>query len=380
MKYGLIGCGRIAPSHIGAACLNGLDIVAICDIVPEKMDDLLENMLKYGDMMDFTKEKADKIKKYTDYKQMIEENDLEMVAIATVSGPHHDIAKFCIEHGLHTLIEKPMSMSMADADEIVALQKQYGVTVGTNHEFRFFLAVQELKKAIDAGRFGRISHIVFNARANKQKSYYDQAAWRGTWADDGGTLMNQCTHVADKMRWLMGDDVESITAHTRQVFHNYIQGEDLGLALIKFGNGVIGTFEGTSNVFPGTEENKICVFGEKGTVRLSHGHVETWKFSEELPGDEEVRKMRDLPAQPWDNYGNGHPRLYADFIDAVKTGRDPLVSAQGGRNSMEFVLAMYKSQKEGVTVKLPLTDFASIDMMGYFDAPASADLGADATN
>ncbi len=357
MKYALIGCGRIAVNHIKAALNNKLEIVAVCDILPDKMEQLLA---KYG------LEKDESIHRYTDYKEMIEKEQPTLVSIATESGIHAEIALNCIDKGVNCIIEKPIAMSIADADKIIEHAEKMHVKVSACHQNRFNVAVQEARKALEAGRFGRLSHGSINVRWNRNKDYYDQAPWRGTWAQDGGCLMNQCIHGIDLLRWMFGDDIEEVYGQTRQQFHNYLEAEDVGMAVIKFKNGAICTVEGTTNVYPKNLEETLYIFGEKGTVKIggtSTNNIDVWQFADETEAD---GKNKGLKEQTSNVYGNGHTSLFADVIGAIENDRKPYVDAVAGRNALEVVLAIYKSQKTGMPVKLPLDNFASTDMEGEF--------------
>lgn len=357
MKYALIGCGRIATNHIKAVINNHLELVAVCDVIPEHMELLLEK----HDL-----NKTTSIKRYTDYKKMIEENELELVGIATESGLHAEIALYCIEHNINVIIEKPMAMSIEDADKIIQLSEEKGVKVSACHQNRFNIAVQEMRKALEAGRFGKLSHGSIHVRWNRNKDYYTQAPWRGTWAQDGGALMNQCIHGIDLLRWMMGDEIEEVYGVTRQQFHSYLEAEDVGMAVVKFRNGAVATIEGTTNVYPKNLEETLYLFGEKGTVKLggkSTNNIDVWNFSDETDADQNNKGLEEVTSNV---YGNGHTSLYADVIDAIKTDRKPYVDANAGKNALELVLAIYQSQKEGKAVKLPLKKFASVDMMGEF--------------
>ena len=230
------------------------------------------------------------IKRYTDYKVMLEEHpEIELAAIATPSGDHAEIAKYLINHGVNVIIEKPMSMNMKDADEIVRLAEEKDVVVSACHQNRFNIAVQETKKALDEGRFGTLSHGSIHVRWNRNKGYYDQAPWRGTWAEDGGCLMNQCIHGIDLLRWLMGGEVDTVYGVTRQQFHHYLEAEDVGMAVVTFKNGAVATIEGTTNVYPKNLEETLYLFGENGTVKIggsSTNNIDVWDFEGEqrLPG------------------------------------------------------------------------------------------------
>lgn len=357
MKYALIGCGRIAVNHIKAAVNNHLDIVAVCDPIPEAMESLLA---KHG------LEKDTSIRRYADYKEMIEEEHPTLVGIATESGLHAEIALYCIDHGVNLIIEKPMAMSMADAEEIIRRSEEKGVKVSACHQNRFNVAVQETRKALEAGRFGKLSHGSIHVRWNRNQDYYTQAPWRGTWAQDGGCLMNQCIHGIDLLRWMMGDEVEEVYGVTRQQFHHYLECEDVGMAVVKFKNGAIGTIEGTTNVYPKNLEETLYLFGETGTVKIggtSTNNIDVWNFADE---DEADAKNKGLQEATSNVYGNGHTSLYADMIDAIEHDRKPYVDAVAGRNALEMILAIYQSSATGKPVKLPLGKVASTDFTGSF--------------
>lgn len=357
MRYALIGCGRISTNHIKAAVNNKLEIVGVCDILPEKMEELLEKHELKND---------NSIHRYTDYKELIAAEKPELISIATESGNHAEIALYCIEAGINVIIEKPMAMSIADANKIIELAEEKHVKVSACHQNRFNVAVQELRKAVESGRFGKISHGSIHVRWNRNKGYYDQAPWRGTWAQDGGALMNQCIHGIDLLRWMMGDEVEEVYGATRQQFHDYLEAEDVGMAVVKFKNGAIGTIEGTTNVYPKNLEETLYVFGENGTVKIggtSTNNIDVWDFADETEADSKNKGLEEATSNV---YGNGHTSLFADVMDAIENDRKPYVDAVAGRNALEMILAIYKSQKTGQPVKLPLENFASTDMEGEF--------------
>ena len=357
MRYALIGCGRIATNHMKAAVNNQLEISAVCDVVPENMEVLLAKHELQNDMS---------IMRYTDYRSMIQEVKPDLVSIATESGIHAEIALFCIDHGVHVIIEKPMAMSISDANEIIQRSEEKHVKVSACHQNRFNIAVQEMRHALEAGRFGRLSHGSIHVRWNRNQGYYDQAPWRGTWAQDGGALMNQCIHGIDLLRWTFGGEIEEVYGQTRQQFHDYLEAEDVGMAVVKFKNGAIATIEGTTNVYPKNLEETLYIFGEKGTVKIggtSTNNIDVWDFADESEAD---TKNKGLQEETSNVYGNGHTSLFADMIDAIQNDRKPYVDAYAGRDALELVLAIYKSQKEGHAVRLPLENFASTDMEGEF--------------
>ena len=359
MKYALIGCGRIAINHIKAVINKQLELVAVCDVLPSKMEELLS---KQG--LAENKE----ILRYTDYRQMIEEHpEIQLISIATESGSHAEIALYCIDQGINLIIEKPMAMSIADADEIIRRAEANHVKVSACHQNRFNIAVQKLRKAVEAGRFGKLSHGSIHVRWNRNKDYYTQAPWRGTWAQDGGALMNQCIHGIDLLRWMMGSEVVSVYGQTKQQFHHYLEAEDVGMAVVNFANGAVATIEGTTNVYPQNLEETLYVFGQWGTVKLggkSTNNIDVWDFADETDED---RSNKGLEEAASNVYGNGHTSLFADVVEAIEKDRQPYVDAKAGRDALEMVLAIYKSAAEGQAVKLPLKECSTLDFVGRFD-------------
>lgn len=357
MKYALIGCGRIAVNHITAAVNNKLEIAAVCDVLPEAMENLLAKK-------DLDQNKT--IKRYTDYKEMLAKEQPELVSVATESGIHAEIALYCIDNGVNVIIEKPMAMNIRDAQRIIDLSNQKGVKVAACHQNRFNVAVQKLRKAIEEKRFGKLSHGAIHVRWNRDENYYKQASWRGTWAQDGGALMNQCIHGIDLLRWMMGEDIVEVYGQTRQQFHDYLEAEDIGMAVLTFANGAIATVEGTTNVYPQNLEETLYIFGETGTAKLggkSTNTIDVWDFADSQPEDEENRGFQE----PTSNvYGNGHTKLFADMMEAIENDRQPYVDAEAGKNALETVLAIYKSAAEGRPIKLPLTECSSLDFVGRF--------------
>ena len=291
---------------------------------------------------------------------------MELAAIATESGVHAEIALYCIDHGINCIIEKPIAMRIQDADEIVRRSEEKGIKVCACHQNRFNVAVQEMRKALETGRFGKLSHGSVHVRWNRSENYYAQASWRGKWASDGGALMNQCIHGIDLLRWMMGDEVEEVYGQTRQQLHNYLEAEDIGMAVVKFKNGAIATIEGTTNVYPCNLEETLYLFGENGTVKLggtSTNNIDVWQFADETNADLRNKGLEEATSNV---YGNGHSSLYADMIKAIEQDRKPYVDAAAGRNALELVLAVYKSQKEGRPVLLPMENFSSAEMAGEF--------------
>lgn len=357
MKYALIGCGRISPNHIAAAKANNLEIVAVCDLVTSNMED---KKIKF--------ELGDNVKQYQDYREMIQKERPELVAIATESGKHAAIALDCIEAGCNLIIEKPIALSIEDADLIIKRADEKGVKVCACHQNRFNKSIQKIRDAVNKKRFGKMFYGTAHIRWCRDFEYYHRAPWRGTWEQDGGALMNQCIHNIDLLRWMMGDDIIEVVGMTDKLNHDYIEAEDLGIALIKFANGAYGIIEGTTDIYPKNLEETLYLFGEKGTVKAggqSVNMIEEWSFSDMLD-DPAVVKSQYHEAPP-NVYGFGHTPLYADVIEAITDNRAPYVDARAGRRALELVLAIYQSAATGQVVKLPMEKCATVQFTGRFN-------------
>lgn len=357
LKYALIGCGRISPNHIAAALENNLNIVALCDIEKSKME---ETVTKFNF--------PNLVNKYVDYKEMLEIEKPELIAICTESGKHGQIALDCIEAGSNLIIEKPIALSLEEADQIIEKARDKNVKVSACHQNRFNKSVNKIREAIERKRFGRLFYGTAHIRWNRGRDYYKQASWRGTWDQDGGALMNQCIHNIDLLRWMMGDEITEVVGMTDNLMHDFIDAEDFGMALIKFSNGSYGIVEGTTNIYPRNLEETLYIFGEKGTVKAggkSVNIIEEWQFADNQDNPEEIKEK--YHENPPNVYGFGHKPLYANVIDAIKNDRDPYVTAEDGRRALELVLAIYKSAAEGKSVKFPIHNCSTLDFKGRFD-------------
>lgn len=355
LNYALIGCGRISHNHVVAAKNNHLKIRALCDIEPSAM----EQIANCHGLTD--------IHNYEDYREMLDKEDIHLIAIATESGNHASIARDCMLAGVNLIIEKPISLSLGEIDEIIEIARNNELVLCPCHQNRFNRSVLCIREAVEQGRFGRLMHGTANIRWSRGKSYYEQATWRGTWAQDGGALMNQCIHNIDLLRWMMGDDVEEVFAYTDRLLHPYIEAEDLGLALIKFSNGSYGIIEGTTNVYPDNLEETLYLFGSSGTVKAggkSVNLIEEWIFADGLD-DAEIVKASCLESPP-NIYGYGHTPLYTDVVNSIIENREPFIPAEAGRRAVELVLAIYKSAATGCPVSLPLQKASTLDYVNRF--------------
>lgn len=357
MNYALIGCGRVAYNHLKAAKENGLTVAAVCDIDPDHIFDLYRRM-------EYTPEEAGAIARYADWNRLFDEEKPTLVSIALPSGLHAACAKDAISRGIHVIIEKPIALSMADADEIVRMAEESNVKVSACHQNRFNLAVQEMRRYLEGGMFGTLSNAAVTVRWSRTREYYAADDWRGTWAMDGGALMNQSIHGIDLLRWMCGGKLTTVYGVTKRQYHPYIQAEDVGTAVLTFANGCVATAEGGVNVSGPDLEEHLTLIGSKGTMKLGGTSANTVAYKC-FPGEGDAVKNA-LVEQTANVYGNGHTSLFKDVIAAIEEDRAPYVTARDGRDALETVLAVYLSSKTGQPVSLPLTDVATTDFIGLF--------------
>lgn len=351
MNYALIGCGRISPNHIAAAQNCGLTVAALCDTDPAAMQKLVE---RFG---------LKSTRCYSSRDEMLKKEKPELVAVATPSGLHAEAALSCIDAGCNVIIEKPAALSLHDVDRLIEAARWHGVVACACHQNRFNKAIQALRGAVEQNRFGRLYYGVANVRWNRNENYYRQAPWRGTYAQDGGALMNQCIHNIDLLRWMMGDEVAAVCAVSANLAHPFIEAEDFGAALVRFTGGGFGIIEGTTCTYPENLEETLALFGERGTAKAggkSVNRLEEWLFGDGLD-DPALVKRQSAEKAGEGVYGFGHTPLYRDVIAAIENHTQPYVTLEAGRRALELVLAIYHSAATGRWVELPLARGAAGD-------------------
>jgi UDP-N-acetyl-2-amino-2-deoxyglucuronate dehydrogenase len=326
LNFGIIGCGRIAYKHAEAIKKNEkANLLYVCDIIEERAVDYKN---KYG---------AERY--FTDYHEMLEMPDLDVVNICTPSGMHAEMGIAAAKAGKHVIVEKPMALSSIDADALINACDENRVKLAVCFQNRFNPPVQKLRRALEEGRFGKLTHASAVVRWFRPQDYYDQAPWRGTWAMDGGCLMNQSIHNIDLLQWMMGP-VESVFGYTANNFRK-IEAEDVGVAVLKFKNGALGVIEASTTIYPENLEETLAIFGEKGTVMLGGiavNKIETWKFADSQDENLEM-EQQDVP----NVYGFGHDALIEDFIRAVIEDRRPYIDGREGIKALRIVLGIYNS-------------------------------------
>lgn len=362
LKFAIIGCGRISYKHIEAIVSNfeEIELVSLCDVEKEKAE---VRKKEYAEKIG----KEVSISVYEDYKKMLDNEEIDVVSIATESGYHPEIAIDTMNKGKHVIVEKPMALSIVDADRMIKAAKDNNVKLCVSHQNRFNKSIHMLREAVEKDRFGRIINGTARILWNRNMGYYTQAPWRGTWKLDGGTLMNQCIHNIDLLQWMLGGEVDTVYSQC-DTFLRDIEAEDFGAVVLRFKNGAIGIIEGSACVYPQNLEETLSIFGEKGTVcigGIAVNKIENWRFGDDLDNEEDIIKSQE--GDPDSVYGFGHIPLYKDMIDAINENREPLINGEEGKKGMSIILAAYKSRKTGLPVKFPLDSFSTLEMEGIKD-------------
>ena len=286
--------------------------------------------------------------------EMMSSNDVDVVVILTESGLHSKHTVELAKYGAHIMVEKPMALTLGDADSMIEACDKHGVKLFVVKQNRFNLPVVQLRKALEAGRFGNLIMGTVRVRWCRPQSYYDQDSWRGTWALDGGVLTNQASHHIDLLEWMMGD-VESVFAKSLNAMAD-IEAEDTAIVILKFKNGALGVIEATTAIRPKDLEGSISILGSKGSVEIGGfavNEMKTWNFDETLKEDESV--IEKFSVNPPNVYGFGHQAYYEHVVDCIKNRTPQLVDGFKGRKSIELINAIYESVETGKEVSLEFT-------------------------
>ena len=329
LNIGLIGCGRISKNHFEAiAAQPDAQCIACCDIIEDRAK---EAATKYNIPI-WT----------TNYEQMLQDSEIDLISICTPSGLHPQHGIQAAKAGKHVLTEKPMACRLAEADELIKACDEAGVKLFVVLQNRLNPSIQLVRRAFEEGRFGKIYMITSNVFWTRPQEYYDMAPWRGTWELDGGAFMNQASHYVDMVQWFGGPikEVKSITA----TLARNIEAEDTGSAIIRFQNGAIGSINVTMLTYPKNLEGSITILGEKGTVRIgatSMNKIEHWKFADKQPYDNEIEKYNTNPTSI---YGFGHSGYYRNVIDCLQANACSSSDGSEGRKSLFLLEQIYKDK------------------------------------
>jgi len=339
IRFGLLGCGRIAKRHselLGGKHIEGASLVAVCDPVRTRADAIASKF---------------SVPALYDIDDFLAGKDIDAVAVLTPSGMHPKHVIACAKAGKHVVVEKPMALRLQDADDMIRACDEAGVKLFIVKQNRFNVPVLKAREALEANRFGRLILGTVRVRWCRDQHYYDQDDWRGTWAYDGGVLTNQASHHVDMLEWFFGDVV---SVHARAITAlAKIETEDTAVATLKFRNGALGIIEATTAARPRDLEGSLSILGEKGTVEIAGfavNQIKHWSFVDQLPSDADV--IEKFSVNPPNVYGFGHQAYYRHVIDCLVNQRAALVDGLEGRKSLELVSALYESIETGKEVPL----------------------------
>lgn len=346
MGFCIIGCGMISNFHAKAiAELRGAKLVACYDTFPASADRLANQT---------------GCKAYYDLDEALADPAVDIVTIATPSGAHLDPAVKAARAGKHVIVEKPLEITLKKCDQIINECEKAGVVLGTIFPSRFHDSSVELKKALETGRFGRLTMGDAYVKWFRTQQYYDSGAWRGTWElDGGGALMNQAIHSVDLLSWFMGP-VKEITAQWGLLDHQNIEVEDTVVATLRFESGALGVIEASTATYPGSLK-KIEIAGSTGSAAIEEEDIVSWNFEKSLAKDKTILEAMDSKkstgggaADPAAIGHHGHAKLFADVLKAIKSGKKPKIDGYEGRRATEIILGIYQAAETGKTVALPL--------------------------
>jgi len=344
--FGIIGCGMIANFHSRAIQdIRGAKLVACFDQFPQAADRLAA---------------ATGCRAYHKLSEMLANPEVEIVTIGTPSGAHMEPAVAAAEAGKHVIVEKPLEITLKRCDRIIAACEKAKVKLSTIFPSRFHDSSRELKRAIDAGRFGKLTIGDAYVKWFRSQAYYDSGAWRGTWQlDGGGALMNQAIHSVDLLTCFMGPVVE-VRAQMATLAHERIAVEDTAMATLRFASGALGVIEATTAAYPGYLK-RIEISGSEGSAAMEEEDIVRWDFAKPDRRDKQVqeamaqRKSTGGGASDPSAIGHhGHAEQFRDLLEAIKKNRAPVVDGPGGRRSVEIILAIYKASETGKAIQLPL--------------------------
>jgi len=339
LGFGIIGCGTIGPWHAKAiANVPEARLVATCDLIEDRARALAD---EYGAR-----------RHYADYQQLLADPQVDVVCICTPSGLHSDLALAAAQAGKHALSEKPMDITLAKADAMIAAHRQAGTKLAVIFQRRTSPLWQRVRELVAAGKLGKLVLGDAYLKYFRSQEYYDSAEWRGTWVlDGGGALMNQGVHCIDLLVWVMGP-VDTVYAFAQPLVRK-IEVEDTAVAALRFRNGAFGVLEGTTSVTPGLS-HRLEFHGELGSIRIDGENVVEWHVpGEEAPG-EGGGKGGTAASDPRDIAEDGHTIQIRDLVAAIKEDRKPMVSGEDARPAVELILAVYQSARTGQPVRLPL--------------------------
>jgi UDP-N-acetyl-2-amino-2-deoxyglucuronate dehydrogenase len=346
LGFAIVGCGMIARFHARAlAEVPGTKLRAVVSRSQANAANMIEELKLTCDAA-------------TDLASVLKRSDIDVVIVTTPSGAHLEPAAAAATAGKHVVVEKPLEITLDRCDRIIDACAKNRVQLCTIFPSRFGDANLELKKAVTAGRFGRLTLGETTCKWWRPQSYYDEGGWKGTQAlDGGGAMMNQAIHNVDLLLWLMGP-VTHIFGLTAMLAHQRIEVEDTAVACLRFKNGALGVIQATTSIWPGLPKT-IAIHGDKGSVVVEQDDLMRWEFNPESDADKALRQRFSQKTGASGGSSNpaaishvGHARQLADFVQAIEAGRAPQVDGREGRRAVEAILGIYEANRTGRLVEL----------------------------
>ena len=357
LKTGLVGCGKVTDLHAKALLrAEASDFRALCSRSQTRAD---EFAVRYG------------VKAYTDVKTMIEQESLDVLVLCTPHPVHCRDTVLAASLGVHVLVEKPLASSLADCDTMIEACRTAGVKFGMVSQRRLYAPCQRMKQAIDDGKIGTPVLGTATLLGWRDQAYYDSDAWRGTWQDEGGgVLVNQAPHQLDLLQWYMGP-IQELFGYWDNLNHPYIEVEDTAIAVIRFKNGGLGNLILSNSQNPALY-GKVIVHGSNGAtvgVQTDGGAMFIAGISDieeapindhwTIPGEmDQLRTWQEQDTRLFNSINameHYHQKQIEDFLEAVQQDRDPMVTGEEGRKTVEIFTALYRSQRDRCPVTFPLS-------------------------
>ena len=339
IRIGIVGCGRISQHHFDAiAKVEGLSVTAVCDID--------EGRARAAG-------RAQGVPWFTSIDRMLSGAEMDAVAVCTPSGLHPEHGIAAAQAGKHVISEKPMALSLESADKLVQACDAAKVQLFVVKQNRLNPPIRLLKRAVERGRFGRIFVANVTVRWQRPQEYYDAEPWRGTWAYDGGAIMNQASHYVDLLQWIVGP-VASVMAKTATQART-IEAEDSGVAVLRFVSGALGVIEVNVLTYPRNFEGSLTIMGETGTVKIGGtavNRVEHWSFAD-YDDDDKLVDTGSINTNPPTVYGFGHEGYYRNVLAVLRGEAEAETDGRAGRKSLALILAIYESAKTGRDITIP---------------------------
>ncbi len=346
LRYGVVGCGRIAPLHLATIAENPrARLVATCDIVPEKAQTAAQQ---------FGAERHG-----TSYHELFAAGALDAVSLCLPHHLHAEATLVAAEAGIHIFCEKPITTTPEDADRVIAACERAGVRLGICYQNRYNQASQALRTAVDDGRFGRLLQTAITFQNLKPPDYYTRDDWHGRWATEGGgALTTQAIHTMDLMLWLMGT-ARTVQASIATLVHA-IEVEDTAAVAIGFASGALGAVTATTAAHTFWSQ-RLEIVGTRGKAVLLNNRIVEWDFADGAPDREAVLAIDELGAVPDERgrYGPGHERILRDFVDCLLDDRPFALDGHEGRRISDLLWAIYQSARERRAVAVRNADASS---------------------